>query len=39
MVGVSTRAEIWSLENWEKYSKTTDEKFSGNSQVFESLGF
>jgi MraZ protein len=39
LVGVSTRAEIWSLKAWEIYSKTSDEKFSGNEKAFESLGF
>jgi len=39
LVGVSTRAEIWSLKTWEIYSKTSDEKFSGNEKAFESLGF
>lgn len=39
LVGVSTRAEIWSLKAWEIYSKSSDEKFSGNEKAFESLGF
>lgn len=39
LVGVSTRAEIWSLAAWEIYSKAADEKFSGNEKAFESLGF
>ncbi len=26
-IGVSSRAEIWSLENWEKYSKSSDLSF------------
>jgi MraZ protein len=39
LVGVSTRAEIWSLKTWETYSKSSDEKFSGNEKAFESLGF
>ena len=39
LVGVSTRAEIWSLAAWDIYSKATDEKFSGNEKAFESLGF
>lgn len=39
LVGVSTRAEIWALKAWETYSKSSDEKFSGNEKAFESLGF
>ena len=39
LVGVSTRAEIWSLKAWETYSKSSDEKFSGNEKTFESIGF
>jgi len=39
LVGVSTRAEIWSLKAWETYSKSSDEKFSGNEKAFESIGF
>jgi MraZ protein len=39
LVGVSTRAEIWSLKAWEIYSKSSDEKFSGNEKAFENLGF
>jgi MraZ protein len=39
LVGVSTRAEVWSLESWERYSKLSDEKFSGNEEAFESIGF
>jgi len=39
LVGVSTRAEIWSSEAWETYSKSSDEKFSGNDKAFESIGF
>jgi len=39
LVGVSTRAEIWSLESWESYSKSAEKKFSGNGKAFEDLGF
>ena len=39
LVGVSTRAEIWSLKTWESYSKSSDAKFSGNEKIFESIGF
>ena len=39
LVGVSTRAEVWSLKAWETYSKSSDEKFSGNEKTFESIGF
>ena len=39
LVGVSTRAEIWSFKAWETYSKSSDEKFSGNEKAFESIGF
>jgi len=39
LVGVSTRAEIWSLKTWESYSKSSDSKFSGNEKIFESIGF
>ncbi|MHB1252717.1 MAG: division/cell wall cluster transcriptional repressor MraZ [Candidatus Humimicrobiaceae bacterium] len=39
LVGVSTRAEIWALKAWETYSKSSDEKYSGNEKAFESLGF
>jgi MraZ protein len=39
LVGVSTRAEIWSRKAWETYSKSSDEKFSGNEKAFESIGF
>jgi MraZ protein len=39
MVGVSTRAEIWSAEIWESYSRSAEEKFSGNNKIFENLGF
>jgi MraZ protein len=39
LVGVSTRAEIWSMKAWESYSRSSDEKFSGNEKAFESLGF
>jgi len=39
LVGVSTRAEVWSLESWENYSKTAEEKFSGSNKAFEDLGF
>ncbi|MCX6384744.1 MAG: division/cell wall cluster transcriptional repressor MraZ [Actinobacteria bacterium] len=39
LVGVSTRAEIWSMKSWESYSKSADEKFSGSEKAFEDLGF
>ena len=39
LVGVSTRAEIWSLKAWDTYSEASDEKFSGNEKAFESIGF
>lgn len=39
LVGVSTRAEIWSRETWEKYADAADKEFSGNEKAFESLGF
>jgi MraZ protein len=39
LVGVSTRAEIWSMKSWESYSKSGDEKFSGSDKAFEDLGF
>jgi len=39
LVGVSTRAEIWSLESWNNYSRITEEKFSGSDKAFKDLGF
>ena len=39
LIGVSTRAEIWAREMWEKYSDSAEEEFSGNKEAFESLGF
>ncbi|MCL4386491.1 MAG: division/cell wall cluster transcriptional repressor MraZ [Actinobacteria bacterium] len=39
LVGVSTRAEIWSRQFWESYSKSADEKFTGSKKAFEDLGF
>ena len=39
LIGVSTRAEIWAREMWEKYSDSAEKEFSGNKEAFESLGF
>ncbi|MDD3519839.1 MAG: division/cell wall cluster transcriptional repressor MraZ [Actinomycetota bacterium] len=39
LVGVSTRAEIWSKEMWENYADSAEKEFSGNEKAFESLGF
>jgi len=39
LIGVSTRAEIWAKEVWEKYSDSADKEFSGNEKAFERLGF
>jgi len=39
LIGVSDRIEIWSRDNWDKYYKSADTRFMGDSGTFEELGF
>lgn len=39
LVGISDRIEIWAKEKWDKYYKSAESRFLGNSGTFEELGF
>ncbi len=38
VIGVSTKVEVWSKENWEKYSMETKQSYEGFAQNIVNLG-
>lgn len=38
VIGVSTKIEVWSKENWEKYSMETRQSYEGFAQSITNLG-